>query len=196
MSAGIAKLGALWATIWFNYNPLADSRYVIAHLRPLSSRAHSQHGCLSELSKAASPVVMSRAATLDFWWQQADPSLHDSLSCGHAKNCIPSSCMLKSRGCGNPSCLLVLSTAHVSLRVRSWHGIVLKGLSSSTNTGPQLLIFAVRCTEMVHCPPSAELCIAKCVQEQVLGNCYLQRGGFLLDTVFLARPSAYLPGRD
>ncbi len=28
MSAGVAKMGALWATIWFNYSPLTVARSV------------------------------------------------------------------------------------------------------------------------------------------------------------------------
>lgn len=31
ISAGVAKLGALWATIWFNYEPLLVSRSVMLH---------------------------------------------------------------------------------------------------------------------------------------------------------------------
>lgn len=29
MSAGVAKVGALWATIWFNYSPLTVARSVM-----------------------------------------------------------------------------------------------------------------------------------------------------------------------
>lgn len=29
MSAGVAKMGALWATIWFNYSPLTVARSVM-----------------------------------------------------------------------------------------------------------------------------------------------------------------------
>lgn len=28
ISAGVAKLGAVWASIWFNYNPMVVNRYV------------------------------------------------------------------------------------------------------------------------------------------------------------------------
>lgn len=34
-SAGIAKLGALWATIWFNYSPLTVARSVWLNVHAL-----------------------------------------------------------------------------------------------------------------------------------------------------------------
>lgn len=94
MSAGVAKVGALWATIWFNYQPLDVSRSVSTIRQQLCicpALAVGQHACPSASAKLCLMPTQERGSAIEKYahikfWRCSCPELLVIKDCSPAKS--------------------------------------------------------------------------------------------------------------